>query len=131
MHPLRQIQFLDGDIGLRDLGHEGADGVDAGDIDRESDGGGREVGAGDDEDIVELSFAETGLGYGVGRSDKEEDEEEEEKESEGGRVEEAVKTVECHEWRASGDVLLVLWRGSALCGRGGGGGRWPQGQVGG
>lgn len=49
----------------------------------------------------------------VGRRDKEEDEEEEEKESEGGRVEEAVKTVESHEW-ASGDVLLVL--GSVLDG---------------
>lgn len=108
-------------MALRDLGHEGAYGVDARDINCEGDGSGQDVGASDDEDVVELGISEVGLDHSVGGGDEEEDEEEEEEESEGGRVEEAVETVECHGWGASGEGLLwggCVWGGRALAARG-------------
>lgn len=126
MHTLRQVHLLDGDVALGDLGHEGADGVNSRDIDRKGNGSGQDVGAGDDEDVVELGISEVGLDHGVGGRDKEKDEEEEEEESEGGRVEEAVETVECHEWGASGEVLAVWGWGGEEGGAGRRGWWWMQ-----
>lgn len=98
MHAFGKVHFLDWCVGLWDLLHETADGVDTGDIDCEGEGGGQDVGSGDDEDVVELAVAEVGLDYGVCGGEEEEDEEEEEEEGEGGRVEEAMETVESHCW---------------------------------
>lgn len=114
-------------MALWDLGHKGADGVNARYIDSEGNGSGQDVGAGNDEDVVELGISEVGLDHGVGGCDKEKDEEEEKEQSERGRVEEAVETVECHEWGASGEVLVV---GGGGCVWGGGGGRGGAGRRG-
>lgn len=76
MHSFWQVEFLNRYVGFWNLRHEGADGVDARDVDGEGEERGEDVGAGDDEDIVELGVVEVGLNYCVGGGDEEEDEQE-------------------------------------------------------